>query len=123
MVLKGTEVKSIRDSLISLQEGYVHVFKGDVLLEGVHITPYDHKSTHTPTEMVRSIKLLLNKSEINKIAMEMKLKKLTMVPLKIYFKNGRAKVLIGLARGKNVVDKRQDIKKRDIDRTLKRHNR
>jgi len=123
MVLKGMEVKSIRDSTISLQEGYVHVFKGDLLLEGVHITPYNHKSTHTEILPVRSVRLLMHKHEIRKIEMEMKLKKLTMVPLKVYFKKGYAKILIGLARGKNAVDKRQDIKKRDVDRSLKRHNR
>ena len=65
----------------------------------------------------------MHKHEIDKIQMDMKLKKLTMVPLKIYFKKSYAKILIGLARGKNAVDKRQDIKKKDIERTLKRHNR
>lgn len=123
MVLKGTEVKSIRDSAISIQEGYVHVFKGELLLEGVHITAYNHHSTHTQAESVRSIHLLMHKHEIDKLAMEMKLKKLTVVPLKIYFNKGRAKVLIGLARGKSSVDKRQDIKKRDIEKNLRKHNR
>jgi SsrA-binding protein len=123
MVLKGSEVKSIRDSLISLQEGYVHVFKGELLLEGVHITPYNHHSTHTEAVPLRSIRLLMHKHEIDKLAMEIKLKKLTIVPLKIYFKKSFAKILIGLARGKNVVDKRQDIKKRDVDRKLRQHNR
>lgn len=123
MVLKGTEVKSIRDSSISLQEGYVHVLHGELLLEGCHITPYKQQSTHSVNEPVRSIRLLMHKREINNLAMEMKLKKLTMVPLKLYFKKGYAKLLIGLARGKNAVDKRQDIKKKDIDKSLRRHNR
>lgn len=123
MVLKGMEVKSIRDSTISLQEGYVHVFKGELLLEGVHITPYNHKSTHTEIQPVRSIRLLMHKHEIDKIQMDMKLKKLTMVPLKIYFKKSYAKILIGLARGKSHVDKRQDIKKRDVEKKLRQHNR
>ncbi len=123
MVLKGTEVKSIRDSSISLQEGYVHVFKGELLLEGVHITPYAHKSSHSTTEPVRSIRLLMHKHEISKIEMDIKLQKLTVVPLKIYFKKGYAKILIGLARGKKAADKREDIKKRDIEKNLRRHNR
>lgn len=123
MVLKGSEVKSIRDSSISIQEGYVHVFKGELLLEGVHITPYNHKSTHTETVAVRSIRLLMHKHEISKLAMEIKLQKMTIVPLKIYFKKGYAKILIGLARGKKASDKREDIKKKDIERSLRRHNR
>jgi SsrA-binding protein len=123
MVLKGTEVKSIRDSSISLQEGYVHVHKGELLLEGCHITPYKQQSTHSINDPVRSIRLLMHKREINNIAMEMKLKKLTMVPLKLYFKKGYAKILIGMARGKNSVDKRQDIKKKDMDKRLRQHNR
>jgi SsrA-binding protein len=123
MVLKGSEVKSIRSSEISLQEGYVHVLRGELLLEGCHISPYKQHSTHTTSESIRSIRLLMHKREIEKVEIEMKLKKLTMVPLKIYFKKGYAKILIGLARGKNAVDKRQDIKKKDIERTLKRHNR
>ena len=83
MVLKGTEVKSIRDSAISLQEGYVHVFKGELLLEGCHITPYKQQSTHSVNEPVRSIRLLMHKREINNLAMDMKLKKLTMVLISV----------------------------------------
>jgi SsrA-binding protein len=122
MVLKGTEVKSIRESSISLQEGYVHVLRGELLLEGCHIMPYKQHSTHTTAEAVRSIRLLMHKREINNLETEMKLKKLTAVPLKLYFKKGYAKLLIGLARGKNAVDKRQDIKKKDIEKSLRRFN-
>ncbi len=123
MVLKGNEIKSIRGSSISLQEGYVHVHNDQLLLEGVHITPYKHQSTHSALEPTRSIRLLMHRNEIDKLKMEVKLKKQTIVPLKIYFKKGYAKVLIGLARGKSTVDKRHDIKKKDIERNLRRINR
>lgn len=123
MVLRGNEIKSFRDSSVSLQEGYVHVHNGELLLEGVHVTPYKHISSHSTMEPVRSIRLLMHRREINHLESETKLKKLTIAPLKIYFKKGYAKVLIGLARGKKAADKRQDIKKKDIERSLRRANR
>lgn len=123
IVLKGNEIKSLRNSQVSLQEGYVHVHRGEVLMEGVHITPYSHQSTHVAVEPVRSIKLLLHKKEISHLASEAKLKKQTIVPLKVYFKKGYAKILIGLARGKKSHDKREDIKQKDVQRKLDRINR
>lgn len=123
MVLKGNEIKSLRESSVSLQEGYVHIHNGELLLEGVHITPYEYQSTHVAIEPIRSIRLLMHKREISHLDSETKLKKLTIVPLKIYFTKGFAKVLIGLAKGKKTEDKRQDIKKRDVERSLRRTNR
>ena len=120
LVLEGSEVKSIRYSLISIAEGFVHVLKNQAWLEGVHINTYTHRSTHTPEKPVRSIKLLLHQREIFKIAQEMKLKKMTGIPLKIYFVKGKAKVLFGLARGKKASDKRESIKKRDIEKNLRK---
>ena len=120
MVLRGNEIKSFRESSVSLQEGYVHVHDGTLLLEGVHITPYEYQSTHVPREPVRSIRLLMHRREIDNLASEMKLKKQSIVPLKIYFKKGYAKVMIGLARGKKYEDKRQDLKKKDIEKNLRR---
>jgi SsrA-binding protein len=123
LVLKGAEVKSIREGTVSLQEGYVHIFKGELLMEGVHITPYFQQSSHTALEPIRSIKLLAHKREIANFSDEVKLKKLSIVPLKMYFLKGKAKVLIGLAKGKKIGDKRDAIKKRDVERKLLRHNR
>ena len=123
MVLRGNEIKSIRESLVSLQEGFVHVHDDQLLLEGVHITSYKNQSTHVPLEPIRSIKLLMHRKEIGRLKMDTQLKKLTIVPLKIYFKKGYAKILIGLARGKKAHDKRQDLKKKDVERKLSRVNR
>lgn len=122
IVLQGTEIKSIRKGKISLQDGYISIRKGEAWLKNVHISPYEQGNifNHDP---VKDRKLLLHKNEIRKLAEEMKLKRLTIVPLKLYLVRGRAKVLIGLARGKNRIDKRHSLKekqmKRDIDRALK----
>lgn len=122
LVLKGTEIKSIRKGKISLQDGYISIRNGEAWLKNVHISPYEQGNifNHDPE---RDRKLLLHRSEIAKLADEMKLKRLTIVPLKVYLVRGRAKVLIGLARGKDRYDKRHSLKekqmKRDIDRALK----
>jgi len=121
LLLKGSEVKSLRAGGINLKEGYAHVMRNELFLEGVHISPYDHSGTtgHPP---VRSRKLLMHKREIDRIAQEIHLKGLTLVPLQIYFKKGYAKIELGLAKGKKVHDKRDDIKKREIQRKLDRIN-
>jgi SsrA-binding protein len=118
MALKGCEVKSIRAGGVNLKEGYAHVIRGELFLEGVHVSPYEYSSQ--PLEPIRSRKLLMHRREIHKIDSEIKLKGLTLVPLKLYFKNGRAKLELGLAKGKKAFDKRESIKKREVARELAR---
>jgi SsrA-binding protein len=120
--LKGSEVKSIRDGGINLKEGYAHVEKGEVFLEGVHIRPYSHTSDQqlNPT---RSRKLLLHRKQINRLLVETQQKRLTLIPLKVYFRHGRAKVEIGVAKGKRAYDKREAIRRRESDRDLDRLHR
>jgi SsrA-binding protein len=115
IVLKGTEVKSIREGGVSLRESFCKVFGAEIFLWNAHIAPYSHRgsSEHEPT---RTRKLLLNRQEINKLLGKTIEKGLTLVPLRMYFKKGRIKLAIGLARGKNVRDKRETIRRRETDR-------
>lgn len=118
MALYGTEVKSLRDGSVNLKDSYAEVRQGEVYLVGCHISPYSHGTyaNHLPE---RDRKLLLHKQEIRKLAGKVAEKGLTLVPLSIYFKNGRAKLEIGLAKGKKVHDKRESIKKRDLSREMR----
>jgi SsrA-binding protein len=122
IVLQGGEVKSIREGTVALKEGYAHVSGGELYLEGVHITPYSYAKV-TPPPAVRSRKLLMHRREINRIQSQLAEKKLTLVPLRVYFKNGRAKVEIGLAKGKKLHDKRASIKEKELKRTVDRAER
>lgn len=122
MVLVGTEVKSLREGRANLKDSYAKVKKGEVYLYGLHISPYTHAfyDNHDP-ERVR--KLLLHNYEIKRILGKTQEKGFALIPLKIYFSGGRAKVEIALARGKKLYDKRESIKKkeerREIDRMRK----
>lgn len=122
IVLEGTEVKSLRAGKANLQDSYARVEKGEMLLYNMHVSPYEqgNRFNHEPK---RTRKLLLHKQEIKRLHAQTREKGFTLVPLKVYFKNGRAKVLLGLARGKKLYDKRQDIAardaKRDMDRALR----
>lgn len=115
VVLLGTEVKAIREGRVNLRDSYAAVENGEVWALNVHISPYSHRgyADHAPT---RKRKLLLHKAEIRKLIGRTVEKGLTLVPLKMYFKNGRVKMAVGLARGKKSHDKRETIKRRDIDR-------
>lgn len=117
MVLVGTEVKSLRAGRASLVDGYAMVENGEVWLRGVNIPMYDEGSwtNHTPT---RARKLLLNRNEISKIAGKMKESGLTLIPLSLYFSDGKAKVEIGIARGRKHHDKRQAIAEKDAKREV-----
>ena len=115
IVLQGTEVKSLRAGRASLVDGFVDVENGEVFLHQVHIPTYA-LGTWTNHEVRRRRKLLLNRHEIDKIAAKIREKGFTVIPLSLYFKDGRAKVEIGLARGKKSYDKRQSI----AERTAKR---
>jgi len=115
LVLKGTEIKSIRRGQISLQEAYVRTDGKQAWLVGAHIAPYEHASAfqHDPD---REKKLLLNKHEIRELYNAVRIKGLTIIPVRVYLKGGRAKVEIAIAKGKKKYDKREAIKKRDFER-------
>ncbi len=118
--LMGSEIKSIRAGQMSLGEAYVKIEDGkEAWLMGAHIAPYDPASRfgHNPT---RNRRLLLNKREIRKIWNEVRMKGVTVIPLRVYLTHGLAKVEIGLAKGKKLYDKRNDIAKRDAQRELER---
>jgi SsrA-binding protein len=119
IVLQGTEVKSCREGKVSLVDSYAQVKANEVWLVGMHINPYKQGNinNHEPT---RIRKLLLNRSEIKKLIGKVKEKGLTLIPYRVYFRNGKVKVELVLAKGKKVYDKRQDIRKRDFQRDQER---
>jgi SsrA-binding protein len=119
LVLTGTEVKSLRAGRASLVDGYAVIRDGEVWLEGVHIPEYT-EGTWTNHEPRRQRKLLLHKGEIAKLIGKTKEGGLTLVPLQLYFRDGKAKVQLALARGKRAYDKRQALAKRDADREITR---
>lgn len=121
MVLKGTEVKSLRDGKASFNDSYCLIHKGEIWLKSLHIAEYSHGTVnnHDP---LRDRKLLLQKREINKIEGKLKEKGYTIIPLRIFFNDKNLlKIEIGLARGKKLYDKRDTIKKRDVEREMKRY--
>jgi SsrA-binding protein len=119
LVLTGTEIKSVRANQVSLRRSYVQQRNGELWLVEAHIAPYEHGNiqNHDP---VRPRKLLLHRREIDKIIDQLQQKSLTLVPTKMYLKNGRAKVEIALAQGKKKHDKRQDLAKKDDQRRVER---
>ncbi|MEX2601786.1 MAG: SsrA-binding protein SmpB [Balneolaceae bacterium] len=119
LVLKGTEVKSLRDGKASLNEAFAYMQNGEVWLKNMYIKPYEHGSYNNHDER-RDRKLLLQKREIREIDKLISQKGKTIVPLKLYFKHGYAKLLIGIASGKKQYDKRDDIKEKDMRRELDR---
>ena len=127
IMLLGAEVKSIREGKVNLKDSYAKITKGgEAYLVGVHITPYGYAARDIP-DPDRQRKLLLHRQEIDRLAGKTRERGFTLIPTKLYFKNGVAKVEIGLARGKEHHDKRQDLKaaesKREIDRVMKSRNR
>ena len=119
IALAGTEVKSMRMGKCSIKESFIHIENGEVILYGMHISPYE-KGNIFNKDPLRVRKLLLHRYEINKIEAKLKEKGLTLVPLKVYFKDSLVKVEIGVARGKKLYDKRQDIAKKDQRREAER---
>ncbi len=119
LVLKGTEIKSVRNGQISLQEAYVRTNGEEIWLVGAHVAPYEHASAyqHDPK---RDRKLLMHKKEIRKLFDEVRIKGMTLVPIRVYLKGGKAKLEIGLAKGKKQYDKRDSIKERDVERETSR---
>ncbi|MCA1011160.1 SsrA-binding protein SmpB [Halobacillus halophilus] len=122
IVLQGTEIKSIRNGRVNLKDSFARINNGEVFLHNLHISPYEQGNiyNHDPTRMR---KLLLHRKQINQLIGQTQQKGYSLVPLKMYIKNGVAKVLIGLGRGKKKYDKREDLKrkqqKREIDRAIK----
>jgi SsrA-binding protein len=120
LVLMGSEIKSIRDNRINIQDGFVQERNGELWLHQVHINVYEKAKTFGHIDPVRPRKLLLHRKEINQIITKMKERGLTVVPTNIFLQDGRAKVTIALAQGKKLYDKRQDIAKRDANRQIQR---
>jgi SsrA-binding protein len=115
IVLVGTEVKSIREGSANLRDSFARLEDGEVWLYNVHINPYSHRG-YTNHEPTRKRKLLLHRQEIRKLIGKTVEKGMTLVPTRLYFKNGHVKVSLALAKGKQAHDKRETIKRRDIDR-------
>lgn len=120
--LQGSEIKSIRAGQISLVESYIEIESGQAWLRGAHIAPYEQASylNHDP---LRARRLLLNKKEIRQLFNSVRQKGMTIVPTRVYIKEGRAKIEIALARGKKLRDKREIIAKRDLERDSERESR
>lgn len=119
LVLTGTEIKSIRAGRIQLKDGFAQIRKGEAWLNNVHIAPYE-EGTIWNQDPIRTRKLLLHKKQIARLQQEVKGTGMTLVPLKVYLKDGFAKVLIGLAKGKHDHDKRESIKRREQNREIAR---
>ena len=119
IVLRGTEVKSLRAGKANLKDSYARVEGGKIVLYQFHISPYEKGSIYNQPPL-RPRKLLLHKKEILKLQGRVEERGLTLIPLKVYFKNGKAKVELALARGKKIYDKRADIARRDSDREIER---
>lgn len=119
IVLHGTEVKSLRMGKCSIKESFLRIENGEMFIYGMHISPYE-KGNIFNKDPLRTRKLLLHKSEIMKLVGRVKEKGFTLVPIEVYFTDGKAKILIGLAKGKKLYDKREDIAKRDLKREAER---
>lgn len=120
IVLTGSEVKSLREANVQLTEAWASVRDGEVWLHGLHVAPYSHAQPHSGHEPVRDRKLLLHRHQIDRLRHRMQTERLTMVPTKLYFSDGKVKVEMALAKGKNVVDKRQDLAERQSKREAER---
>lgn len=119
VVLHGTEVKSLRMGKCSIKEAFVRIEDGEVFVYGMHVSPYE-KGNIFNKDPLRVKKLLMHRHEINKLTGRVAEKGYTLVPLQVYFKEGKVKVEIGLARGKKLYDKREDIAKKDARRETER---
>ncbi len=117
--LKGTEVKSVRNKNVSISESYAQIKDNEVFLHNLHISPYEqgNRENHDP---IRVRKLLLHKQEIKKLVNKIQLKGLSLVPLSIYLRKGKIKIVLAVGRGKRLVDKRESLKKRAVDREIAR---
>jgi SsrA-binding protein len=119
IILVGSEVKSIREGRVSFQDAYADIKNGELFLRQLHISPYKY-AYNANHEALRTRKLLLHRYEIKKLFARIKERGYSLVPLKIYFKNDKIKVLLGLGKGKKLYDKRETIKQKDVNRDLDR---
>lgn len=119
LVLQGTEIKAIRGGRVNLKDSFARVQNGEIFIHNMHISPYEqgNRFNHEP---LRTRKLLLHRKQINKLIGDSKEAGYSIVPLKLYIKNGVAKLLIGLARGKKKYDKREDLKRKEANRSIQR---
>ncbi|MFV0524083.1 MAG: SsrA-binding protein SmpB [Acidimicrobiales bacterium] len=120
IALRGAEVKSLRESNVRLNDAYARFDNGELWLIGLHIAPYSRASTHVASEATRKRKLLMHRYELDRLFSKTEQDNLTLVPMALYFKDGRVKLELGLGRGRRTVDKRQMIAKRDADREARR---
>ncbi len=119
IALFGTEVKSIRQGKVNLKESWAQIRKGEMWVEGLHISPYEQGNVFN-RDPLRPKKLLLHKSEIRKYDAQVMRQGFTLIPLEMYLKNGRVKIQLGLCKGKQLHDKRDSLAKRDSDREIRR---
>ncbi len=119
LVLHGTEVKSLRLGKCSIKESFLRIEDGELYVYGMHVSPYE-KGNIFNKDPLRTRKLLLHKREILKLVGKVKEKGYTLVPIEVYFTDGKAKMLIGLAKGKKLYDKREDLAKKDAKREMER---
>ncbi len=117
--LFGTEVKSVRQGKVNLKDSWCNIVKGEIFVNGMHISPYDHGNIFN-RDPLRPKKLLMHKKEILKLFGLTKQQGYAIIPLQVYFKKGRAKVLIGLCKGKKLYDKREDAAKKSANREIER---
>jgi SsrA-binding protein len=120
MVLTGTEIKSLRAGRANLNDAFATIRYGEIFLHNMHISPFEQGNRFNPSDPTRARKLLLHKAEIHKLLGLTKQEGYTLVPLKIYIRNGYAKVLLGLAKGKKLYDKREAMARRDAERQIQR---
>lgn len=120
IALMGPEVKSLREGRVNLGDAFATVFRGEAWLEKMHISPYEPATRANPGDPQRRRKLLLHRQEINRLEHKITEKGLTLIPLTVYFRRGRAKIELALARGKHRHDKRETIKRREGDREARR---
>ncbi|PZD95190.1 SsrA-binding protein [Paenibacillus sambharensis] len=120
MVLTGTEIKSVRMGKANINDSFATIRNGEMFIHNMHISPFEQGNRHNPTDPTRARKLLLHRSQINKLLGQAKQEGYALVPLKIYTRNGYAKLLIGLGKGKKQYDKRETAAKRDAQRDIQR---
>ena len=119
IVLTGTEIKSIRSGKVNLKDSYVVIKNNEAFIYGMHISPYEHGNIFNK-DPLRNRKLLLNKREINKLLGLTTQKGMSLIPIKLYFKNSFVKLELGIGKGKKLYDKREDIAKKDAERKIQR---
>ena len=120
MVLTGTEIKSLRRGRANLSDAFATIRNGEIFLHNMHISPFEEGNRHNPSDPTRARKLLMHKVQIHKLLGLSKQEGYTLVPLKVYTKNGYAKILIGIGKGKKQYDKRESAAKRDAQRDIQR---